>query len=414
MAAFRRVAIMIDLQWPLNYHQDVFAGTQRYARERGDRECVVDLYACESLRAGRGRSAYDGVVARATPRLVARAKRARVPVVNVWLNSPARNVPSVFHDVEASGRMAAKHLMARGLRQFGHLGYFRDRTSRLQAGVFRAAVSAAGFPCSFHLAPMECARHAAVWKKFQAGLEQWIDSWECPIGVCVAHDVLARYLATVCQRRKVRVPDDAAMISTYNERIICLHPEPSLSSIDFGFEEIGFRAAALLDRLMAGARPPKKPVLVEPVELAARQSTDVFAVGDPVVARAMRFIAENGNGPLRVGDVADHVHVGRRTLERRFRRALGRTRLRGDRATAHRTRETSIGGKRRAAEDFGSRLGFPRRQAVVRDVPTPERHHARGVPRSAPQSDGTLDQRSARCSRGIHEMSVGILRVPRP
>jgi LacI family transcriptional regulator len=284
MVAFRRVAIMIDLQWPLSYHHNVFAGVLRYARERGNWECAVDLHAGGSLRAGRGRSAYDGVVVRATPRLVARAKRARVPVVNVWLNSPARNVPSVFPDAAASGRMAAEHLIARGLRQFGHLGDFRNRTSQLQAAAFRAAVSAAGFPCTSQLVPGDCGKTPAAWKKFQATLEQWIESWALPFGVCIAHDILARHLATVCQRKGIRVPDDAAMVGTFNESVICLHPEPSLSSIDFGFEGIGCLATALLDRLMDGEPPPKKPLWIEPAELAARQSTDVFAASDPVVA----------------------------------------------------------------------------------------------------------------------------------
>jgi LacI family transcriptional regulator len=76
---------------------------------------------------------------------------------------------------------------------------------------------------------------------------------------------------------------------------------------------------------MDGEPPPKKPLWIEPAELAARQSTDVFAASDPVVAQAMRFIAENGHTAIRVGDVANHVHVGRRTLERRFRSTLGRT-----------------------------------------------------------------------------------------
>ena len=31
----RRVAIMLDLQWPYKRHAAIFAGTQRYAEEQG-------------------------------------------------------------------------------------------------------------------------------------------------------------------------------------------------------------------------------------------------------------------------------------------------------------------------------------------------------------------------------------------
>jgi hypothetical protein len=63
MPETRRVAIMIDLQWPLKYHQEIFAGTQRYAEHRGNWECQLDLYAGDSLRTGRAGAAYDGVIA---------------------------------------------------------------------------------------------------------------------------------------------------------------------------------------------------------------------------------------------------------------------------------------------------------------------------------------------------------------
>jgi LacI family transcriptional regulator len=323
MGTIRRVAVMIDLQWPLKHHQDVFAGTQRYARERGNWECVIDLHAGESLHPGS--SEYDGVIARATSRLALRARRAAVPVVNVWLNSPARKLPAVFHDVQAAGRLAANHLMARGIRQFGHLGYHRDRSSVLGLNSFRAVVQGAGFPCDSELVPIDFGKDPATWRRFLHGLEQWVQSWRCPVGVFVAHDVLARYLATVCLRQGVRVPEDAALVGSANESVICLHPEPALSSVEFNFEEVGFRAGELLDRLMDGAEPPKEPILVPPVELVARQSTDVFAVSDPMVAQAMRFIADNCRQPLRVGHVTAHVHTGRRTLERRFQHAVGRT-----------------------------------------------------------------------------------------
>ena len=64
-------------------------------------------------------SPYDGVIARATRKLALRATRLRVPVVNTWLNSPASHqLPGIFFDFEAVGRMRAEHLLTRGLSRF--------------------------------------------------------------------------------------------------------------------------------------------------------------------------------------------------------------------------------------------------------------------------------------------------------
>jgi LacI family transcriptional regulator len=62
-----------------------------------------------------------------------------------------------------------------------------------------------------------------------------------------------------------------------------------------------------------------------PAALVPRQSTDVFAVDDPLVARALRFLAENSNRMVAVSEVAAEVAVSRRKLERRFRAAVGRS-----------------------------------------------------------------------------------------
>jgi LacI family transcriptional regulator len=92
-----------------------------------------------------------------------------------------------------------------------------------------------------------------------------------------------------------------------------------------GYGQVGYRAAAMLDRLMSGGEPPSSPELVAPAELVPRSSTDVFASDDLLVARALRFISENSHQRIQVKDVATAVATTRRTLERRFSASAGRT-----------------------------------------------------------------------------------------
>jgi LacI family transcriptional regulator len=49
----------------------------------------------------------------------------------------------------------------------------------------------------------------------------------------------------------------------------------------------------------------------------------MLAIDYESVAAAVRFIREHAQQPLQVDDVLKHVPVGRRTLERRFRKHLG-------------------------------------------------------------------------------------------
>ena len=144
----RNVALMLDLGWPYARHVDVFAGSQRYAQECGDWQCHIDEFAHTRLPARRSKNVpYDGIIARATPELAERARKCGVPIVNVWWNSPATQLPTISLDIVSSGRLAAEHLMQRGYRHFASLSRRRDRSQRLQRDLFRSTVVAGGFDC---------------------------------------------------------------------------------------------------------------------------------------------------------------------------------------------------------------------------------------------------------------------------
>ena len=253
------------------------------------------------------------------------AAKAGVPLVNVWSGTPAKGLPSVLADFEACGRMAAEHLLQRGFRQFAFQGLSRHRGTPLALAGFNAVLSAAKCPCTTQIISTKCDEDAQSWERYMVRLKQWIGGWKPPLGVFVVQDIFCRYLADACLHAGLRIPEDVALIGLGNEPLICTDSEPSLSSFDVGDERVGYEAAALLDRLMAGEPPPEAPLLVEPAELLVRRSTDVYVVDNPQVAAALRFIAEHSHEGIRVDDVARHVHATVRSLRRYFHAATGRT-----------------------------------------------------------------------------------------
>src|SRR5260370_37887870 len=65
---------------------------------------------------------------------------------------------------------------------------------------------------------------------------------------------------------------------------------------------------------------------ISPKGVVTRKSTEVLAVEDPEVARALRYIQANfSKGALSVDDVVAHCRAPRRSLERAFRRELQNT-----------------------------------------------------------------------------------------
>ena len=304
------LGVAVDLSWPLKHHQGLVRGVLEAARDRGWR-CALDPF----LDA----TSYDGVIARAGAALALRLRRARIPAVNVWLNSPDATLPRALPDVAEAGALAARHLRVRGFRRFGFLGHRGDRASRLLLDGFRreaGAVDAAWIPPS--------PASALAWRRARRALDAWIAGWTPPFGAFAADDLSGRLLADACRARGLRLPDDVGIVGFGNEELACEMGAPALSSVDPGYERVGRRAVELLAELLRG-RPARGTALVPPAGIVERASTDVFAVDDRDVARALRAIAERLGRRLRVGDVADAAGLSRRSLERRFRASLGRS-----------------------------------------------------------------------------------------
>lgn len=319
----RRVALMLDLQWPYKRHSEVFAGIQRYAEERGW-VTIIDEFAHDTLSRPRA-DQYDGIVARAHHALARRAARRGVPVVNVWPSSPARRlVPGVFPDSAEVGRIVAEHLLARGFRSFATLTSPKNADNELEVREFERAVRAAGCGCASALLPQDPHRDLAHWKKTVRLVDRALAAWKPPVGVYVGQEVFGRLVVQAAQRRGWRVPQDVAIVAGKNEETLCAHPRPSLTSIEIGYDRIGYAAAELLDRLMDGDAPPAEPLRLAPHGLVVRESTDFTAVDNPTVAAALAFVAANAHRRIGPDDVAAAVGTEPRTLQNYFRKAIQR------------------------------------------------------------------------------------------
>ncbi len=123
----------------------------------------------------------------------------------------------------------------------------------------------------------------------------------------------------------LHVPEQVAIVGVDNDELVCELSDPPLSSVALNVERGGYEAAEMLDKLMAGKESIKKDIIVEPMHVVTRQSTDILAVEDPEVADAMRFIRRHSKRIIQVSDVVDSVGLSRRVLQQRFRRIFGRS-----------------------------------------------------------------------------------------
>ena len=124
---------------------------------------------------------------------------------------------------------------------------------------------------------------------------------------------------------RISVPDEIAVIGVDNDQVICDFCQPPLSSVIPAAERIGFEAAGMLDRLMKGETLAERQVRIRPLGVAGRQSTDVMAIDDGDVVAALKIIRDRACVGLSVADILREVPIARSSLERRFRKTVGRS-----------------------------------------------------------------------------------------
>lgn len=320
----RRIAVALDLAEPYAQHQDVFLGIRRYVREQPEWRYVVDECPGYNLRhRAELFQHYDGAIARASSAMQRRLRRQGVPLVNTWYQHARRGLPGVYQDLPRIGELVAEHLIARGFRRLSLLCSDQHRAALRAATGFERHCGDGNVTCLLRTVPHMRVSSDRDWLEIERHLSAWLDDLTPPVGVCLQEAAFARLLINLCEARGWSVPQDVAIVSLNDNRMIAELP-PQITCIDSNFERVGYEAAALLDRLMRGEQPPKRPILVAPKGVIGRQSTDYFAVEDAVVAAALRFVSGRLDEKLSVKRIAQEVGVSPRSLQLRFDAALGR------------------------------------------------------------------------------------------
>lgn len=328
------VAVILDATRP--YDRLMIGGVAQYAREHAGWRLYVEedpLQKLPDLRHWHG----QGIIANFDDRHVATAIRGLdIPIVGVgggygWYDADSV-IPYIYTDNQAIGRLGAEHLLGCGFEHLAFHGYPRTATSgwsEERARAFAAAAAKAGRRCDVFTS-----RHgtACRWEELQQELGAWIGRLPKPVGLMACNDVRARHVLEACRTLGLRVPHDVAVLGVDNDEMICELTDPPLSSVDQSARRIGYEAARVLDTLMRdgygdrnGSAAPRERIVVPPIGVIARSSTDTMATNEEAVVRTLTLLRENPWKKRDVAVIAAEVCLSRSTLENRFRAVVGRS-----------------------------------------------------------------------------------------
>ena len=322
-----RVALLVESS--RSYGREMLMGIARYLRIHG--HWSVEFEESEpwvKVPEWFDRWKWDGVIARVQTPAIARAVGALgVPVVDLSGCLPDLPFPIIRSDETVVGRMAAEHLLARGFKRFAYCGLNGFDWSERRRVAFEERLAAAGCQCEVFDTPKRRNSkkdHDQHGKRFEQDLMRWLESLPDQTGLMACNDSRGRQVLNCCRELGIAVPDSLAVIGVDKDEVLCELSCLPLSSVIINAQQIGYDAAALLDRLMAGESAPDTPALVKPIGLAERHSTDVLAIGDRKIASALKYIREHAcDDGMDVESLLRAVPLSRSVMERRFSQILG-------------------------------------------------------------------------------------------
>ena len=172
---------------------------------------------------------------------------------------------------------------------------------------------------------VECFEYAepASEGKLRSRVEEWLKKLPKPIALFCCDDERAIFLSETCKIAGISIPEEIALLGVDNDDLLCNISDPPISSIELDVEGGGYAIGELLhDQMLNGVLPQATNVVISPVRIEQRRSTERYNIQDPYVLKVVQRIESNYNKDLSVESLLADIPLSRRNFETKFKREL--------------------------------------------------------------------------------------------
>lgn len=303
---------------------DLIKGISQYAHERHN--FILRHFLPRYIDEGGSFAGCDGIIADAyTRKRTIQLKETGLPIVD--LSGEVADDPafiSVDIDIDKTAAMAAETFLRRRFTSFAYLGYLGRRYSDHMGDAFAAALKKAGHDCIRF--DTDITINAGKSEKTnKKRLKKWVATLPAHTAVFCFNDVFADILRQSCVDLGRSIPGEIAILGSCNCVFLCERPPVTLSSIDLNYHDLGYAAMRILASAIENPVKPKlRPTFrITTMRIVERESTSVYPVDPPWLAKALSLLDFNMDRPLSTADLATEAGVSQPTLQAAMRRQFG-------------------------------------------------------------------------------------------
>ena len=247
----------------------------------------------------------------------------RIPTVFLDQSPSTDEEQCVYSDAWSIAETAARELLLVNAASFAYVPFRDDAVwSRERGEVFAEIIRQNGRECRIFSPCSQWKDHGEIRRQ----LCDCLGTMPLPCGVFAANDHLASIVLECAARIGIKVPKDMVVIGVDNDKAICEHTSPTLSSIIQDYGRAGYMAGELLHKRILHPRSKVHSQCFGVLGVRRRESTFAYSrPADNRIKDAVEFIQLHACEKISSRDVIERMKCSRRMAEVCFREAMGRS-----------------------------------------------------------------------------------------
>lgn len=244
--------------------------------------------------------------------------------IPILVTPSKRLIPDVINivaDDAKIGELGARYFIDKGYKNLAFYGTDQIFWSKIRKESFRNTVE------SLNLNYFQF--ESLLNDKWQSNVNlitDWMISLPKPIAIMACNDDFGIHIIEAASMVGIKVPEEVAILGVDNDEFICDLYDPPMSSIDQEPENVGFKVAQVVKDIIKEGNMGKDKIIGTNFRIVTRRSTDIFAIEDDQLVKALNYIKENAiKNSVSVAEVVAATTLSRRLLEIRFRKLLNRS-----------------------------------------------------------------------------------------
>ncbi len=321
------IKILLLTDFSSGYSRSLLENVVRYAREVGPWAFYRmplyfrELYGDEGVVEWAKKWGADAIIAQFSDIDLSVLNQLNIPIIVQNYKERSSGISNLTGDYFGTGVIAANFFLHKGYKSFAYYGLTDTVWGRERGEGFKKIVSNKGYEVyEFNN------RKRVPSEKWSFDVEQvsrWLLSLPKPIALFACDDYYALQITEVCKMYDISIPEEIAVLGVDNDKLLCNISDPQLSSIELDIENGGYETGKLLHQFIEKKIIAPVDIIIKPVRIVPRASTERFAVSDRHIEQLLQYIDNNYQNPLSVDELTQIIPFSRRVLEKKFKRETG-------------------------------------------------------------------------------------------